>query len=243
MALFKLFSAASLSLRSASTFPSTTALVVTELGRATLPAQLARRGLNIPVVGLLANGPLDEIIAKIGAWPRSRVEGEVKAWAGVNSPESAATELRRIVLASSDPQTRMACVDLTGQLGPLAESAVTSLLNTRARGHAVNWLNQHGLLADDDVDFEARTLAMLEMLSMHATGNPDDEPALAQMIKNLFTAVPSTELLNSLWRVPEAWAGDLLAAIGRLSSDRAVAKAARKGVMQHRTHIANMRNN
>lgn len=48
------------------------------------------------------------------------------------------------------------------------------------------------------------------------------------------------QFIDEVWRVPEAHAGDLLAAIGRTHPDKRIAKHARKAVIRHRTHLANV---
>ena len=49
------------------------------------------------------------------------------------------------------------------------------------------------------------------------------------------------DLIESMWRIREPFVGDVLAAIGRLHPDAKTAKAARKALLRHRSHLANLR--
>ena len=210
-------------------------LAMTELGRAVMPARLSDGGYDIPAVGELVEGPLDAILDKISSWHRVRVEEEFLLWSARRGIDVIMAELRRIVVGTQEPQTRMACVDLAGLLDDDAERAVRSLLPTRARGHVQGWLAQHGLLTESDQEDMSTFEAGLEMLSLHCTGTPDDDGVLRPLLAQLFEMLPPQEMMNVLWRVPEPWAGDLLAAIDRVVPDKAIAKQARKALHQHRS--------
>ncbi len=221
-------------------------LALTELGRGCVARHLESQGFTIPVVGQFADKPLDEVLAHVTRWPRSRVEAEFVAWAAKNGADTTIAELQHIVGSTDDPQPRIASVDLAGLLGPDAERAVRSLIETRARAHALSWLEIHNHEvpeAGDDERAQLALLAALEMMSLHCAGDPEDDEVMAGLFVKVFERVPVEEVFRFLWHIEEPWAGDLLAAVGRLHPDKAIAKQARKAVMQHRTHLANKRNN
>ena len=221
-------------------------LALTELGRGCVARHLESQGFTIPVVGQFVDKPLDEVLAHVTRWPRSRVEAEFVAWAGKNGADTTIAELQRIVGSTDDPQARIASVDLAGLLGPDAERAVRSLIETKARAHAVSWLEIHNHeVPEADSDERARLalLATFEMLSLHCSGDPDDDEVATGLFVQIFDRVPAGEIFQFLWHIEEPWAGGVLAAIGRLHPDKVIAKQARKAVMQHQTHLANKRHN
>lgn len=221
-------------------------LALTELGRGCVARHLESQGFTIPVIGLFVDKPLDEVLAHVTRWPRSRVEAEFAAWAEKNSADTTIAELQRIIGSTDDPQTRIAAVDLAGLLGPDAERAVRSLIATRAGAHALSWLEIHKHEVPEASSEERAQLALLatfEMMSLHCTGDPDDDAVLTELFVQILGSVPAEEIFRFLWHVEEPWAGDVLAAVGRLHPDKATAKQARKAVMQHQTHLANKRHN
>lgn len=223
------------------TVPATIGLRLSELGRAVVPPYLASLGMEVPKVGLFSHAPLTEVIANVSQWHRKRIEGEFVAWVNANGADQAIVELTQIAMGADDIQTRVAIVELAGSLEERSESAVRGLLSTKAGGHAEAWLLTHDFLEPNDENMGRARLSSFELLSLHCTGDPDDDTEVLKILLPVLSTIEPTEFFNLLWRVSEPWAGDVLATVGRLHPDKAIAKQARKAVMQHHTHLANLR--
>jgi hypothetical protein len=214
---------------------------LTDLGRVCVVPFLGTRGFEVPVVGLLANGPLEDLFGNLSSWHRLRIEAEFDAWIKANGVERATVELVAIGHATQDIAVRVALVELSDRLGENAEAVIRALAPTKASGQALAWLitNEFELATDDNV--KLAMVAGFEQLSLYCTGEPDDDEYLLGLITNIFERIPFDEFFTVLWHITEPWAGDVLAAIGRMYPDKAVAKAARKAVVQQQTFMATNR--
>ena len=211
-------------------------LALSRLARAALAPVLSSRGFHIPVPGELAGGPLIDLFAVIGSWHPERSRVEFDAWVQLHSPEEAVDELAGALAEYTDPQWPVAALDLAGRLGPvLEERAVRKMLETPARGHALGWLAEHG---DRDTEFEpvAMLRAGVELMSMHAGGDSDEE--FLELIRGIDDL---GGFIEEVWPLPVPGALVVLEGIARVHPDKATAKAARKAVFRHRSKVANMR--
>ena len=77
---------------------------------------------------------------------------------------------------------------------------------------------------------------MQELISLLLTAARDDEQFKALIVK----IDDILSFIDSIWRLPDSHVADVLTAIGRLHPDSAVAKQARKSVIRHRSHLANL---
>ncbi len=221
--------------------PSNVGLILTELGQVVVAPYLASLGMEVPEVGVLTHRPLPELIARVSDWHRSRIKAEFVAWVVANGAELALTELTQLARSADDVQERVAIVELAASLPGQAEHAVRGLLPTKVSGHAMVWLLTHELEQPNDDNMRQAMLASFELLSLRCLGEPDDDIEFLSTITTIFESLPPAEFCELLWRVDELWAGDVLAAVGRLHPDKSVAKQARKAVMQHHTYLANLR--
>jgi len=209
-------------------------LTMTALARTVLGDYLHAAGYSIPVVGELANNALDDVIDHVDDWPAERVRAEFDAWVDAHSADSAVDELARIGAHTDDPQRRIAVIDLVNRLpAPAAERVARLLLDTPIKGHAIAWLLEHEH-PDTPVDREAMLRAGVDLLACHVT----NDEGFAQAVLGIDDPVT---FIDSVWRLTDVHAGDVLAAIGRLHPDASVAKHARKAVIRHRSFLANMR--
>ena len=211
-------------------------VALTRLGYGLLADPLRAAGFDIPEVGLLADGPLDAIVAMVGQWRAPTLTAEFQIWARRRSAEEVGDALCRLVDATSDPEVRLLAIKFAEALEEQqAEATVRTLLDTSARGHAIGWLTEHGC-SDVPLDQEAIMRAGVEMFSMFAGGEDDEE------FGALVLAIDELEpFIDQIWRIPEPHVGDVLAAIARVHPDPRLAKRARKAVMQHRTNMATRR--
>jgi hypothetical protein len=221
--------------------PATVGLRLTELGQAVVAPYLSGLGMVIPEVGTMTEQPLSHLIVNVSQWHRSLIEAEFAAWVGANGVDQAIADLIQIAQTANDTQTRIAIVELAGSLGERSEMAVRALAATNVSGHATVWLLTNQFDEPNDDNMRIAMLTSFELLSLQCTGDPDDDAELLEIISTMFESLSAAEFCELLWRVEEPWAGDVLAAVGRLHPDKAIAKQARKAVMQHHTHLANLK--
>ena len=105
------------------------------------------------------------------------------------------------------------------------------------RGFAMCWLVDHGLepagALYDPEDVEPFVDVLAHRL---VTGGPDEVATTLSLAGNHEAQVA---LLGRLWRVRSGATPMVLEAIGKTHPVKAVAKAARKAVLQHRSWLAN----
>ena len=212
-------------------------LALTDFAMAILPAYLRDHGYEVPEVGEMVGRPLPALFEHVGEWHVGRIEAEFRAWVAAEEPASIVDQLAEVA-DSRDPMWRIGAAQLATQLaGDLVERALRRLLDTRSAGHAAAALLDRG--ADDvSIAREAQMLAGVDLFSQYIdSGDPDDTGELLAML----AAIDDVEqFIDDVWRVREPHAGDLLAAIGRTHPDKRIAKHARKAVVRHRTHLANL---
>jgi len=210
-------------------------LTLTRVGRAVLAPCLREHGYRIPAVGELAESPLTELFERIGAWHPDRIRAEFDNWVQGHSAAEATDQMAAVLGRYSDPQWPIAAIDLAGQLGsPDNERAIRRFLDTPARGHAINWLIDHGA-SDVPDDPPAMLRAGIEMMATQAGGDSDVE------FQDIITAIDDIErFIEDVWRVPVPETVIVLEGIGRVHPDKAVAKCARKAVFRHRSLVANL---
>ena len=215
-------------------------LSFTSLGHMLVAPFLAMTGFEVPVIGEFTNGPIRAIFEVVGDWHPERVRGEFRAWAATRSVQQIADEIIDTLIGSVEPIWRFAAADFATSLpSPSDEHVMRRILDTPARGHAISWLLARG---DDDVpdDPDALFLVAVESLSLSA-GVDDDDEQLLELVRQLDQLGEIGDFIDRVWRIREPHAGDVLAGIARVHPDPKVAKRARKAVLQHRTHLANLR--
>jgi hypothetical protein len=111
---------------------------------------------------------------------------------------------------------------------------VRQLLDTQVAGHAALWLIQRDR-ADAETLGDFVDVAVLVEVLLSVVESADE-------LCSLFAGVPEPfELLEKMWRHPAPETAIVLDALGRHLPDRALAKAARKAAVRHRSWIANRR--
>lgn len=216
-------------------------LLMTDFGRASLAEYLDEHGFNVPVIGELTDGPITAIFEKVGEWHKDRVTAEFVEWAATRGSAAAIDEVLGVVNGPGDPLSRVAAVEFVAALGgsdaAAREANVRLLLDSRAAGHAVNWL------MSNDVDVDVAMMPSLHA-SMLFAGTDLLALTLEEDPGEFVTTIETLDLADFVersWRFPDEHVGDVLEAIGRLHPHPATAKAARKAALKHRSNRANQR--
>ena len=111
--------------------------------------------------------------------------------------------------------------ELADDLGLDAGAAIRAMRGTRLAGHAVLFLIEQGQFeeGDGDSDIDSAT-ALGPVVDSLAVIYDDDDPLM---------------VIGQRWPVDLPETIEVLEALGRLHPDKAVAKAARRAVIQHRS--------
>lgn len=208
---------------------------LTPAGLAALRSRLAAAGYDTPVAGRLADASAAGLVTGIDPADSLSSAAEVDAWLQRRTPEQALTELADAGRQISDPALRNIALAIMTDIGPeAAEPHIRQLVGDRvARGAALCWLADHGLLAERELydpgdletfcDVLANRLLTAEQAGLFdCLALAGDETAQARLVSELggFLRVSAVAVLE---------------AIGRNHPAKAVAKAARKALFQLRS--------
>ncbi|WP_293326254.1 hypothetical protein [Mycobacterium sp.] len=112
------------------------------------------------------------------------------------------------------------------------EPLVRQLLDTPVAGHAALWLMQRDRA---DPETLASFVDVAVLVDVFSAAEPEE-------LCSLFAGVPDPrQLLEDMWRHPAPETALVLDALGRHLPDHALAKAARKAAVRHRSWLANRR--
>jgi hypothetical protein len=214
-------------------------LHLTELGRALLPKYLAQAGYHARDVSALVDvdavGLLDAVafgaIAPPDAWA---------AWSPGSTPEEKAERIVAAMRSAEGPHARLAGLSLLAEHRDAALPALAALLDTPLAGHAALILLEGEATSAEGSDLPARRIAsagslgvVIDMLAVELDDDPD---AFVARFDELADGRPA-EILEVVWRTELPETREVLEALGRRHPVKAVAKAARKAAMQHRSRF------
>jgi hypothetical protein len=210
-------------------------LSLTPAGWGALPGILAGYGYEAPVVGAWAEGGAEALLTACADMDLESMEAEVTAWLGGRSPRQAVTDLAEAVVATKAPEVRLLGFHALGKLPEMAEPVVRRLALTPVAGYARLWLVEHGY-EEAVVDPGDAPETVLEVLGAALEQGGDE--ALVETMASVGPTAEQVSLIGTLWRVRSETAVPVLEAAGRHHPDGEVAKAARRGVLQHRSWMA-----
>ena len=211
---------------------------LTPLGQYGIRQWLLEDGYDAPLVGDLARGDAAELLRGVCESANVLPEEELRVWVEGREPLPAAREL--LAAARGDdaygPLRRMLCVSALNLLGAEAEPAVREVLDDpELGGSARAWLSALGAT---DVPVPDRTMALWTVVDTFAAQLLDsggDAALLRELVTDLPVKGDPAAWFGELWRVDHPYTADVLEAIGKLHTDRAVAKEARKAAFKARS--------
>jgi hypothetical protein len=213
---------------------------LTPLGLAAMRDQLARHGVEIPLLPPADQMTAADLLAMADGVSEEDFDAECAAWLGHRPPESAARELLSIA-GQADPSSRMLAVAVVTEIGAPAEPAWRDALGRiEVSGYAKVAL---AALAGDDPGASMRpefeltedelgwTLTDALVTEGWADTDEDaehDPAALAGRLGEAFPPGTEGAGFELIARVPHPDAPDVLTTIGRHYPDKKMAKLARK---------------
>jgi len=209
-------------------------LHITELGRLLLPPRIEQVGYRIGTLDTLADFDAGDLLAEM-ADDRSLDPVEVwELWTPERTPEAKAEELVAAMAVADSPHERLVAISLLQQSGD-AGAAIRSLHGTPLEGHATLFLMEQGLFDPErDGDFD-RVKALSPIIDNLAVIYDEDPDEMIVQFDEMGQHHDPLDIIGNLWQIDLPETIELLEAIGRMHPEKAVAKAARKAVFQHRS--------
>ncbi|MEI5099889.1 hypothetical protein RB200_16630 [Streptomyces sp. PmtG] len=209
---------------------------LTPLGLYGIRARMLDAGLDAPAVGDLADKGADTLLDATAEFPPAAAQAEIELWLGRREALGAARDLLAAARGADEgaPLRRLRCQQALSLVGGEAEPALREVLDDPELGGLARvWLAEHGA-----ADVPAPSEGMVFWLTIDtiaaqlaAEGNSEELRALVEGL-----AAQHTGFFAAAWRVEHPATAEVLEAMGRLHSDKKVAKEARKAAFKARSH-------
>ncbi|GGV47069.1 hypothetical protein [Streptomyces spectabilis] len=208
---------------------------LTPLGLYGVRARMLDAGVDAPAVGDLADKGADSLLDATAAFPRAAAQAEIEQWLDGREPLAAARDLLAAARGADEgaPLRRLHCQQALSLVGGAAEPALREVLDDAELGGLARvWLAEHGA-----ADVPAPSEGLVFWLTIDtvaaqlaAEGNSDE---LRDLVEGL--AAQHSGFFAAAWRVDHPATAEVLEAMGRLHSDKKVAKEARKAAFKARS--------
>ncbi|MER5363389.1 hypothetical protein [Streptomyces sp. NPDC002785] len=208
---------------------------LTPLGLYGIRARMLEAGVDAPAIGDLVDKGADALLCGIAYYPETSARSEVELWLARRGADGAADELLAAARGADQqaPLRRLHCQQALALVGAEAEPAVRAVLDDPELGGLARvWLAELGA-ADvpappDSVIFWLAIDTIAAQLE--AEGDLDEIQGLVEGL-----AGQHSGFFDEAWRVDHPATADVLEAMGRLHSDKKMAKAARKAAFKARS--------
>ena len=213
-------------------------LHLTPLGRHLVPRHVERIGFTLRSVDDPATASAVELVEILATSALDPSDVAPRWRADVPDADRVAEVVDAIVAAQS-AHHRLTAIRLLRCLDrdEVAAPYVRQLLDSPVAGHAAMYLLEQGLADPEEVGSFLDEAPLIDLLSTLV----DEPELLSDMFLRAVEATGDGEaLLTQMWRhtMPETL--EVLEALGHHLPDKRLAKTARKSVMQHRSHMANL---
>lgn len=193
-------------------------------------------GYVAPLVGELAEGTADELVAGLTLHRAEEADEEIDLWLAGREPVDAARDLLE-VMAAGTPGTRNLAAVVLHRVGAEGEPVVREGLEDRLlRPYALLWLAEHGDASITPTPAETLWIFVDTVAGLLETDEPADaiETALADAPQDADLGA----MVDEMWRVDHPDVPEVLDALGDHHPDRSVAKAARRAAFKARSSMA-----
>ncbi|OBI18251.1 hypothetical protein A5712_02170 [Mycobacterium sp. E2327] len=208
-------------------------VTMTALGRHLLPDHLDNAGYVLRRAERIADSDGAELIEAMLAAAETQQDALLAAWQSERPAVERVQMLTEAVAAASRAECRMMGFAALHKFDiEVAEPFVRQLLDTPVAGHAALWLMQRNRADAETLGNFVDVAVLVDVLSS-TLESPEE-------LCSLFAGVPEPlRLLETMWRHPAPETAPVLDALGRHLPDHALAKAARKAAVRHRSWMAN----
>lgn len=206
---------------------------LTPLGVFAVRELLLAEGYTAPLIGDLAEGTAEELIAGLAYHREDTAEEEIGLWLSQRTPDEAASGLLSIMEGDSPSGRNLAAVVLQ-QVGQEAEPLIRAALDKpQTRPYAAIWLRGHGDEKIEPSEADMQWMFVDTVAGMLEAVGPHD--AVQMALADTPPDADLTSLIEDLWRLDHPDAADVLEAIGDHHHDKALAKLARKTAFKARS--------
>ena len=208
---------------------------LTPLGRHTMVAHIRAAGYDFPTIADLAEADAEDLVNAV-LTTGVDIHDLLPRWRPDWSTGERATALVGVAMNAELAEQRLTVMKLLGLLEPVAhvEPAVRQMLDSNCSGHASMFLLQRGLANPQEIGDFIDVGPLVDLLAT-VLDSPD---VLAGLFAETYSK-SDVDLLDELWRHDRAETVQILDILGKHSADKALAKAARKAAMKHRSWMAN----
>ncbi|WP_062211169.1 hypothetical protein [Streptomyces sp. NBRC 109706] len=211
---------------------------LTPLGFYGVRRRMREVGLDVPLVGELADAPAGALLDALTERPPSAVTEEAELWLAGREPVAAAEELLAAARGAdpAGPGRRLGCQLTLALLDASAEPALRAVLDDAELGGLARvWLAERGAADVPPPSEELVFWLTIDTLAAQlGTGaEEDDLPELRELVTGLVDQ--HSEFFDRAWRTDHPATADVLEAVGRMHPDRQLAKQARKAAFKARS--------
>ncbi|MFC0596970.1 hypothetical protein [Streptomyces palmae] len=208
---------------------------LTPLGVYAVRARMLEAGIDVPLVGDLADKGPEVLLDALPGHPERAARAEAEAWLARRGPETAARELLGAARGDDElaPLRRLACQQTLALVGPEAEAALREVLDDRQLGGLARvWLAERQIADVPEPSEEMVFWLTVDTIAAQLTAE-GDSPELRELVEGLVGQ--SEGFFETLWRVDHPATAQVLETMGRLHPDKKAAKAARKAAFKARS--------
>ncbi|MBT2366737.1 hypothetical protein J7E88_15805 [Streptomyces sp. ISL-10] len=208
---------------------------LTPLGLYGIRSRMLEAGVDAPAVGDLAGKGADVLLDRLTHFPETAARAETEQWLARRAPSAAARELLAAARGADRgaPLRRLHCQQALTLVGPHAEPEVRAVLDDAELGGLARvWLAEQGAS-----DVPPPPESMIFWLAIDTIAAQLDADGEAEELRGLVEGLVGRHsgFFDAAWRVDHPRTADVLEAMGRLHSDRRLAKEARKAAFKFRS--------
>ncbi|WP_149179543.1 hypothetical protein [Streptomyces sp. TRM49041] len=208
---------------------------LTPLGLYGVRNRLLEAGVAAPAVGDLAERGADALLGAVGGFPQDAARAETELWVARREPVAAARELLAAAKGTDagSPLRRLHCQQALALVGAQAEPAVREVLDDPELGGLARvWLAERGA-----ADVPAPPESMIFWLAIDTIAAQLDANGDLAELRDLVEGLTGRHsgFFDQAWRVAHPATAEVLEAMGRLHSDKQLAKEARKAAFKSRS--------
>nr|WP_240796623.1 hypothetical protein [Streptomyces sp. RFCAC02] len=214
------------------------AVRLTPLGLYAIRRRLTDAGVSAPAVGDLAGADAAALLSALPLWSGRVAREEGERWLAGRDAGEAATAL--LAAARGDdaggPPRRLGCQLMLSLLGDGAEKAVRSVLDDpQLGGLARVWLADRDATDVPEPPAEMMFWLTIDSIAAHlaTSDREDDEEELRKLVSALVRE--DEEFFDRVWATGHPATADVLDAVGRVHTDRTIAKQARRAAFKARS--------
>ncbi|MGK5627354.1 hypothetical protein [Streptomyces sp. URMC 123] len=208
---------------------------LTPLGTYGVRARMLDAGIDAPAVGDLAEKGADVLLDALPGHPETAARAEVEQWLARRDAASAARELLAAGRGDDEgaPLRRLGAQQALSLVGPAAEPAVREVLDDRHLGGLARvWLAENGASDIPEPSEEMVFWLTVDTIAAQLAADGDSEE-LEALVEGLVEQ--HNGFFDTAWKVDHPATADVLEAMGRLHTDRKLAKDARKAAFKARS--------